>query len=128
VPQLEVIDQSWIAVDPGRIAAVVADSGRERDWWPDGALRVVEDRGREGVRWAIVEGSAVEGSVEIWLQARHDGAVLHYFIRADRVGGRWTSRDLARERRRHERRAKRVFWVVKDELEAATAGHTGRVT
>ena len=126
--QLEVIDETWIAAPAEQVAALVADPRRCRQWWPEGELTVAEDRGREGIRWRMAPGRPLNGSVEIWVEAVRDGAVLHYFIRADRAGRPWSRRALAHLRRAHEVRAKQTFWAVKDELEAREDADAGRVT
>jgi hypothetical protein len=125
MPQLELIDETWIAAPPAAVASLIADSARWADWWPDAPLEVREDRGPEGIRWAIAAGGEVEGSVEIWLQAVRDGVVLHYFVRADHLPTPWPRRRLNRERIRLQRRAKRVFWAVKDEREAGARADRG---
>jgi hypothetical protein len=125
VPQLELVDQTWIAAAPEVVASVVADPRRQADWWPDGPLLVDEDRGREGVRWRIGPGERMAGGVEIWLAPAAGGVVLHYLVRADPATGVWSPRQLARESDRLRRWVKRSFWALKDELEPARAAEPG---
>lgn len=128
MPSVDLVDETFVVVDPGVLAAIVADSGRWRVWWPDLELTVFMDRGREGIRWTVA-GSLV-GSSEIWLQAYDDGVIVHYYLRADPTvpGSRTEARtvgDSPRARRSidalRRRRAvawKQIIWGLKDELEA----------
>jgi hypothetical protein len=128
VPQLELIDQTWIGVAAPSVAAHIAEPARWPSWCPDAPLVVSEDRGEEGIRWTLGSGGPMTGSAEVWLQAGQGGVVLHYYLRVDRRAGRWSPRALVRERERQRRVARHAFWVVKDELEARSAGKPGRVT
>ena len=111
VIHVEIADDTFIVAAPLDVAAVVADAGRWRLWWPDLELTVTRDRGPAGVVWAVH--GPLEGEMEIWLEPVADGVVLHYLVRADtadprpyRLRDRWT-----RGWKRHARR-------LKDELEA----------
>jgi hypothetical protein len=113
MPQVDVVDETWIGADPDRVADRIADPANWRRWWPDLALTVAELRGAEGVRWSLPG-----GSMEVWLQPDLDGVRLHYFLRLDPPGGRRLApRQADREVLAHRRRAKQVFWTLKDELE-----------
>jgi hypothetical protein len=113
MPQVDVVDETWIGVDPDRVAAQVADPANWRRWWPDLELAVDELRGAEGVRWVLPG-----GSMEVWLQPDLDGVRLHYFLRLDPPDGRRLApRQADREVLAYRRRAKQVFWTLKDELE-----------
>jgi len=113
MPQVDVVDETWIGADPHRVAARIADPANWCRWWPDLALTVAELRGAEGVRWSLPG-----GSMEVWLQPDRDGVRLHYFLRLDPPDGRRLApRDADREVLAHRRRAKQVFWTLKDELE-----------
>lgn len=128
MPSVDLVDETFVVADPTVLAAIVADSGRWRVWWPDLDLTVFMDRGREGIRWTVT-GSLV-GSSEIWLEAYDDGVIVHYYLRADPTvpGSRTQPRavgDSPRARRSMDalrrRRAvawKQVIWSLKDELEA----------
>lgn len=121
------MDETFIAASPKRVARVVADQARWRDWFPDLSLAVFMDRGQAGIRWSVT-GSFV-GSTEIWLEPFADGVILHYYLRVDPTSrgsrtqpdpypitpkGRRTA-DQARVRA--AQRAKQLFWDLKDELE-----------
>lgn len=114
--QVDVVDETWIAAPPHRVAACVAEPARWRRWWPSLNLDVDQRRGAEGVRW-FVRGPWT-GSMEVWLEPDCDGVRVHYFLRLDPPGGRrLPHRRSQREVLAHRRRAKQVFWALKDELE-----------
>jgi len=113
MPQVDVVDETWIAADPARVAARVTDPANWSRWWPDLDLTVDELRGPEGVRWNLPD-----GSMEVWLQPDRDGVRVHYFLRLDPLGRALPQRRVQRLVFAHRRRAKRVFWALKDELEA----------
>ena len=112
MPQLDLIDETFVVADPARVAAAVRDPARWPGWWPDLTLGVFQDRGDAGVRWNVR--GALTGSMEVWLEPYGDGVVVHHYVRCDPAGGGPVG---ARERRRRQRHAKRVFWALKDELE-----------
>lgn len=114
---VDVVDETFLAVPPERLAAEFADPAAWRDLWPDLALRVFADRGAQGVRWSVV-GDAWRGSMEVWLEAVGDGTVLHYFLRVDPIEGSLTRRAATREAVRRQRAAKAVAFGLKDRLEA----------
>ena len=117
MPQVDVIDESFVVAEPRAVAAALHDPARWRAWWPDLALSVFADRGEAGVRWNV--GGALAGSMEVWLEAFGDGVIVHYYLRAERAGRPHASvREATREVRRRQRAAKRVFWALKEELEA----------
>ena len=76
------VDETFLAVPPQRLAAEFADPARWRSLWPDLDLRVFADRGAQGVRWSVV-GDAWRGSMEVWLEAVGDGTVLHARVNDD---------------------------------------------
>ena len=128
VAGVDLVDETFVVVEPAVIAGVVSDQRRWRQWWPDLQLTVYMDRGIEGIRWTVT-GDLV-GSCEIWLEAFADGVILHYYLRADpTVPGSPTQprvlpaspraqRELGGIRARHATRWKRTVWALKDELEA----------
>ena len=65
------------------------------------------------MRWNVR--GALTGSMEVWLEPYGDGVILHHYVRCDPA----TTKGLARQRRRRQKHAKRLFWAVKDELEGA---------
>jgi hypothetical protein len=111
VVRVEIADDTFIVAAPLDLAAVVADKGRWRLWWPDLELTVVRDRGAAGFVWAVR--GPLEGEMEIWLEPVADGVVLHYLVRADTADRR---PDRLRERRTRD--WKRHAHRLKDEMEA----------
>lgn len=79
-----VADETFIVADPADIARIAADERSWRRWWPDLELRVTQERGVKGLRWAVR--GAVVGRMEIWLEPFADGAILHYFLWIDEPG------------------------------------------
>jgi hypothetical protein len=125
VPQLDLVDETFVVAEPGRVAAAVRNPARWAAWWPDLRLGVFQDRGDAGVRWNVR--GALTGSMEIWLEPYGDGVIVHHYMRCDVSGTRPRSpAAAARVRRRRERHAKRVFWALKDELEAGRAAGEAR--
>ena len=135
MPTVDLVDETFIVTDPATLAAVVADPARWARWWPDLSLTVFMDRGLQGIRWSA-SGPWV-GSLEIWLEARGDGVLLHHYQRLDPVDPRTGAprsepvdlagwRRAARERDRRARSWKRQVWALKDDLEGARAVGTPR--
>jgi hypothetical protein len=112
VAAFDLIDETFVVAAPAAVAAVVRDPDRWPGWWPDLRLGVFQDRGDAGVRWNVR--GALTGSMEVWLEPYGDGVLVHHYVRCDPTGGRTIT---ARERRKRQRQAKRVFWALKDELE-----------
>jgi hypothetical protein len=113
VPAVDVIDETFLAVPPGTVAAAFADPGAWRRFWPDLDLEVYADRGEQGLRWTVR--GALVGTMEVWLEPVLDGTVLHYFLRADfppEVRGR-----PLKEIGRRQRAAKAVALDLKFVLE-----------
>jgi hypothetical protein len=121
---VDVVDETFLAVPPARVAAAFADRGAWPGLWPDLRLEVLADRGDEGVRWTV--GGALTGSMEVWLEAVLDGTVVHYFLRADPTGPNglpttWPRRRAVAETQRRQRAAKRIAFALKARLEAGRA-------
>lgn len=128
---VDLVDETFVVVDRGRLAAIVADPTRWRTWWPGLHLAVFMDRGLDGIRWSVT-GDLV-GSCELWLEAEGDGVLIHYYLRADpTVPGSATRprelpqssrgrREIDRLRRRHAVAWKRSVWALKDEMEGDRA-------
>lgn len=123
MPSVDVVDETFLAVPPARVAAEFAPS-RWGTLWPDLRLEVVTDRGAQGFRWTIA--GALVGSMEVWLEPVLDGTVLHYFLRADPAGpggapapAPWR-RGMA-EASRRQRAAKVIAFACKARLEAGRA-------
>jgi hypothetical protein len=121
MPSVDVHDETFLAVSPGRVAAVFGDPARCRRFWPQLRLQVYADRGEQGMRWTVHGG--LVGTMEVWLEPVLDGTVLHYFLRADPAGPDGqpqplTRRAAAAEIVRHQLAAKTLAFGLKDELEA----------
>jgi hypothetical protein len=117
VPQLDLIDETFVVATPAEVARLVRTPDRWPRWWPDLRLTVFEDRGEQGVRWNVT--GALAGSMEVWLEPFGDGVIVHYYLRCDPAGGHASLRTGAvlRRIRRRQKATKRLFWRMKDELE-----------
>ncbi|MDT7580403.1 MAG: hypothetical protein QOK35_1667 [Pseudonocardiales bacterium] len=123
MPAIEVVDSTWIAAPAATVAAIIAEPGNWRRWWPGLELEVTELRAVKGVRWAVpsVAGHpGLSGSAEVWLEPLAEGVVAHFFLRLDAAAGRVASRRSA-ERVAHEYRlrTKTAFWALADRLDPA---------
>lgn len=126
VPQIDVIDSTWIAAQPAAIAELVGDSANWRRWWPGLELVASERRGAKGMRWTVngirgagsvdLAGSAdLAGTAEVWLQPMFDGVVAHFFLRLDAAPGcRLSARRARAVERFYRRAAKQAFWALGD--------------
>lgn len=112
---VDVVDETFLAVPPGVVAAAFASPSSWRAFWPDLELGVYADRGEEGLRWTV--GGALVGTMEVWLEPVLDGTVVHYFLRADSPTGSFTPRDARREVQRRQLDAKSVSLGLKLTLE-----------
>ena len=122
MPSVDVVDETFLAVAPGVVAAELARTWR--GLWPDLQLAVMADRGAEGLRWTVR--GALVGSMEVWLEPVLDGTVLHYFLRADPAGPDGRPRPVGPRRaaalvRRRQRAAKEIAFSCKARLEAGRA-------
>jgi hypothetical protein len=126
MPDIDVMDSTWLAARPSSVAAVIAQPANWRAWWPQLNLVVDEWRGVKGVRWTVrsVRGHAgLTGTAEVWLEQSHDGVVAHFFLRLDAADGRAVPR-RSRDRLVRECRlaAKRAFWAMADDLDPGRSG------
>jgi hypothetical protein len=117
---VDVVDETFLAVPPARVATEFADPAGWRRFWPDLQLSVVTDRGVKGIRWTV-SGSLV-GSMEVWFESVLDGTVVHYYLRADPAdqNGRpapLPPRRAGAELSRRQRSAKAIMLWLKDQLE-----------
>ena len=78
---MDLADDTFVVADPRRVADVVADPAQWARWWPELELTVFQDRGEKGIRWTTT--GALVGSCEIWVEPWGDGAIVHYYLRAD---------------------------------------------
>jgi hypothetical protein len=115
VPDLDVVDETFLVVPPKQLAAVFADPAAWRRFWPDLDLEVYADRGDEGVRWTVR--GALVGTMEVWLEPVLDGTLLHYFLRADLPAPPRRPRGMLRERTRRQLAAKALALELKRSLE-----------
>lgn len=116
VPQVDLIDESYVAAPPAAVSAVLHEPDRWRAWWPDLRLSVFQDRAEQGIRWTVA--GALTGSMEVWLEPYGEGVIVHHYVRCDPAGEPYSSpRRAQKEMRRRQKHAKKVFWAVKDELE-----------
>lgn len=120
VPQIDVIDSTWIAARPAAVGELVADSANWTRWWPGLELVAAEQRGAKGMRWTVhgVRGAGsadLAGTAEVWLQPMFDGVVAHFFLRLDTAPGcRLSARRARAVERSYRRAAKRAFWALGD--------------
>ena len=122
VSSIQVSDQTFIAADPVRIATEIAAPDRWRVWWPDLALTVREDRGEQGIRWAV--SGPLTGTMEVWLEPSLDGAIVHYFLHCEPTGvasERVLELDLVAMNRERRVAGKKMTFEVKARLEAGRA-------
>jgi hypothetical protein len=117
---LDIVDETFIAVPAGTVAAAFADPGSWARYWPDLVLGVHMDRGDEGLRWTVR--GALVGTMEIWLEPILDGTLLHYFLRASPAGAagqpvHLKPRELRREFDKRARAAKGIALGLKATLE-----------
>lgn len=115
---LDIVDETFLAVPPSTVAAAFADPASWVRYWPDLVLDLYTDRGDEGLRWTVR--GALVGTMEIWLEPVLDGTVLHYFLRAA-PHGRPTPRELRREFDRRARASKAIALGLKEVLEDGRA-------
>jgi hypothetical protein len=124
MPSVDVVDETFLAVPPARVAAEFAQPSGWLRLWPDLRLEVVTDRAEQGFRWTVT--GALVGSMEVWLEPVLDGTVLHYFLRADPAGPDGAPAPAHRRRgmaeaRRRQRAAKAIAFAFKERLEAGRA-------
>ena len=132
---MDLVDETFIVVQPARLASVVAEQARWREWWPELSMQVFMDRGEKGLRWSMT--GELVGSAEIWVEPFGDGAILHYYLRGDPADPKSDTearhslesprsrRAADRLRRRHALRWKQIVWALKAEMEAGRSPGTG---
>lgn len=107
---VDIVDETFIRADAGAVRELLDAQSTARRAWPDLRLRVVRDRGRKGMRWTVT--GAIDGEMEVWLEAWRDGVIVHHFVRG--LAARGPALTAAR---RHSRRWKPVIHEIKDLLE-----------
>ena len=127
---IDLHDETFVVAPPADVARRLADPRLWARWWPALELTVSEDRGPQGLRWAVR--GELSGSAEIWLDPWHDGVIVHWFLRADPatrarvrpVGTRplptrpLPSRALVRLRRGYAEAYKGHIHAFKDQVES----------
>ena len=114
---IQVADQTFVAAPGAAVAEVLADRSRWRQWWPDLALEVREDRGDKGIRWSVA--GPMTGTMEVWLEPSLDGVILHYFLHAEPPGAQnLPVRTLMAANRSRRVAGKKMSFEVKARLEA----------
>ncbi|MCA2210655.1 MULTISPECIES: polyketide cyclase / dehydrase and lipid transport [Nocardia] len=114
---IQVADQTFLAAPPAAIAEVLGAPNNWRRWWPDLHLDVREDRGDKGIRWTVA--GPLTGTMEVWLEAVADGAILHYFLHAEPTASKpLTPRALAAANRARRVAGKDMSFELKARLEA----------
>jgi hypothetical protein len=116
VPELDLVDETYIAAEPARVALRFRDPASWPHWFPGLTMSVFMDRGDAGVRWSVA--GRLLGSAEVWLEPVAGGTLLHYYLRVDLVDGSSSVRAIDRARRREALAWKRRVFALKDELEA----------
>lgn len=123
MPQVDLIDETFLVASPAAVSAAVHDPARTAAWWPDLELTVFQDRGVDGIRWTATGG--LVGTVEVWCEAMADGVLLHVYLRTDvtRRGSATqaqplSTRQATKAKGRRAREIKQWSWRLKDELEA----------
>ena len=126
VAQIDLIEETYFAVAPARVAAAIREPAFTGALWPDLRLTIFMDRGEAGMRWTAT--GALVGSCEIWLEPHGDGVIAHTYLRTDATAPRSETepavlapRVALRELRNRARHAKLVWWRLKDTLEAGRA-------
>ena len=122
MPQLDVIDETFVRADPAAVAAALHEPGLWERMFPGLELHVFQDRGDAGLRFTVTGGMV--GTSELWVEPWGDGAIVHYYLRADltRKGSATEARIVSpakavRARTKHCVRVKQVLNEVKDTLE-----------
>ena len=127
---LDLVDDTWVARAPARVAQVVHDAARWPGWWPGLRLTVTRDRAAKGLQWVAQpaddlpvrtrRGRPVRwvGTLEIWLEPWGAGTVVHHYQRLDPQGATaLRPRQVDRIRAARARAWKHAVHALKDELE-----------
>ncbi|WP_410876446.1 polyketide cyclase / dehydrase and lipid transport [Nocardia sp. A7] len=113
---IQVADQTFLAAPGAAIADVLSAANNWRRWWPDLRLDVREDRGDKGIRWTVA--GALTGTMEVWLEAVPDGAILHYFLHAEPSAEPRSPHALAAANRARRVAGRNMAFELKARLEA----------
>lgn len=137
MPMVDVIDETFVVAEPADVAAALKDPELWRRMFPGLELTVFMDRADAGVRCSVT--GRLVGSNEFWVEPWGDGAIVHYYLRADitrRGSGtepitgkpRRLVRRSIRARAHHCALLKEHLNAVKDALEAGRPPGTARGT
>ncbi|HEY3504580.1 MAG TPA: polyketide cyclase / dehydrase and lipid transport [Actinocatenispora sp.] len=116
MPQVDVVQEMFVAAPPRRVAERLADPTVPAALWPDLTVTVTEERGVEGQRYAVA--GAWRGTAELWLSPCLDGVLVHAYLRVDRAAAGLSAPAARRAWRRRDTAMRRALWAYKDELEA----------
>ncbi|HVF20993.1 MAG TPA: polyketide cyclase / dehydrase and lipid transport [Mycobacteriales bacterium] len=136
MPMVDLIDETFVVADPAQVAEALHDERLWRRLFPDLELTVFQDRAAQGLRFTVT--GALVGTSEFWVEPWRDGAIVHYYLRADltRRGsgtepvagpGRALARRAVRARSEHVHRLKAGLNEVKDRLEGGRLPGVGGV-
>jgi len=115
VPLIDVIDETFVVAPPAVVAAELRSPALWRRLFPDLECAAYDDRGDEGVRLTVT--GALVGTNEFWVEPWGDGAIVHYYLRADPARP-VKPRRLVGIGERHRGRLKAGLNELKDRLEA----------
>ena len=115
MPLIDVIDETFVVAAPSVVAAELRSPEMWRRLFPDLECAAYADRGDEGVRLTVT--GALVGTNGFWVEPWGDGAIVHYYLRADPVRSMSPKRLLATGER-HRVRLKAGLNELKDRLEA----------
>ncbi len=132
---VDLIDETFFVAEPADVAAALREPTLWRTLFPDLELTVFQDRGDAGIRWTVT--GRLVGSNEFWVDPWKDGAIVHYYLRADLTKRGSTTEPMTgepmrlarraiKERTRHSARMKAGLNEVKDRLEAGRRPGEGR--
>ena len=120
---MDVVDETFVVAEPSVVAEALRDPSLWRLLWPDLDATVFMDRGDEGVRLTVT--GALVGSNEFWVEPWGDGAIVHYYLRADPPRA-VSPRRAVKLREAHRVRVKAGLNALKDRLESGREPGTPR--
>jgi hypothetical protein len=116
VPGIDLIDETYVAVEPAALVPRVTDAALWQAWFPRLQRQVFMDRGEKGVRWSVT--GDIDGSVEVWLEAYGRGTIVHWYVRGDEA----SDRRAEKVREHYHRTIKQGMFLVKDQAEQGQPG------
>ena len=123
---IDVAQECFVVGRLGELAGWAHSPSTASALWPGLSVTVEQDRGAEGVRWAV--SGPLVGTAEIWLEPYGDGVLVHCYLRADRVGRPLRRAAALRMKRKWQRHLTGRLWELKDRTEAGrTPGTAGQV-